>query len=177
MKLKSLNQKAQILGMPFQMIFSIILIAAFLYVAVIGIKAFLDNASALKAANFVTDFKTDMEKAIVATESSKTTNYQLPSSVTSLCFTNDAAKMSNTTECLGLNKNPVLNVIQPGTYVFFCPLSNQKFLKNPVAKVDCATPCLNITVTGKNPYCIPVKDGVASITLIKGLGKPYVTIN
>jgi hypothetical protein len=63
-----------------------------------------------------------------------------------------------------------------GNYVFFYPLSDQKFLTNSFAKIDCETSCLNLTSLS-NPYCIQNNKGLVSITITKTIGKPYLTIS
>ena len=174
--MNSKNKKAQILGLSFQMIFSIILIAVFLYVAFIGIRAFIENTDKLKVVNFVTDFRTELEKAIASTETSVVHKYDLPKFIEWLCFTPYPKEMNNKTfPELNVTKYPAFN-IKWGSYVFFYPLSNaQKIKMSPYAKVDCEVPCLNLTIL-KNPYCIENKNGVASIRITKNIGKPYVTI-
>ena len=174
-------KKAQILGLSFQMIFSIILIAVFIYVAMIGIKAFLSYGNAAKTANFVVDFRSDLENAIGAYSFSKDINYSLPSSITSLCFTPDTSKMLNppTSGYDELNPSKYSALSGKGNHVFFYPMSKQTFLGQiRYAFVDCAKTCLNLTVSGMtNPYCIPVTKGIATITIKKDSEESYVKIS
>lgn len=171
-----MNKKGQIMGLSFQMIFSIILIAVFLYVAFIGIKALMNNANALKAADFVSELKSQLESAILKNEISQPYKYDLPSSITHVCFTSNASKMNDSKfPELIASKNPYLSLLK-GNYLFFYPTSNaKKFLNTPYAKIDCEHSCLNLS-SMKNPYCIENKNGVLSITLSKEMGQPYVLI-
>jgi len=172
-----LSKRGQILGMPFQMIFSIILIAVFIYVAIIGIKAFMSNADSLKTASFVNDFRAELERSMSSYENpSSLQKYSLPSSIKYLCFTSNASLMRNSTfPELNSTKYPKYRMLA-GNYVFFYP--SPKFLKSPYAKVDCEISCLNLTITPNptNLYCIQTKNGDVSIVISKEAGKPYVTI-
>ena len=176
------TKKAQIMGLPFQLIFSIILIAVFLYVAVIAIKSILQTGESLKVANFVSDFRSDLEEAMGTTESIVPQKYALPTSITQLCFSPRVAT-------LNVSRYPYLTTYQQtasqiatsfkGNYVFFYPPANaEKILgsKGVYAKVDCETGCLNLTSTGKNPYCINNTNGIVKIIISKEIGKPYITI-
>lgn len=166
------NKRGQILGLPFQLIFSIILIVVFIYVAVIAIKSILQTGEQLKAANFVSDFRNDLEKSMATTESSVTQKYSLPSGIKYLCFTPNANGMKVNSTYFPELANYKL---QQGKYVFFYPPSYSEKTKIPAyAKVDCENSCLQLA--GKNPYCIAVNNGIASITIIKEIGNPYVTI-
>jgi len=174
------SKKAQVMGVPFQLIFSIILIIAFIYVAIIAIRSVLQTGEALKAANFVTDFRSDLEKAMGTTESIVTEKYTLPASITQVCFTNDTSQMKNTAFPQLLN-NPIYSSLTKRNYVFFYPPANAEKIKiKAYATVDCETGCLNlgslITPNLKNPYCINNTNGIVKITISKLIGKPYVTI-
>lgn len=171
------SKKAQVLGMPFQMIFSIILIAVFIYVAIVGIKMFMNNANSLKTLDFVTSFRADLEETMNSYENpSSVQKYSLPDSIKYLCFTSNAAEMKNSSlPNLNATRYPKFASLK-GNYVFFYPFPG--FLKIPYAKVDCEVSCLNVTraLNPTNVYCIPNKDGEARIVIAKEPGMPYLTI-
>jgi hypothetical protein len=172
-------KRGQIMGLSFQMIFSIILIIAFIYVAMIGINAFIDNMKAVKTVNFVVDFRAKLEEAIGAAEFSQPQTYELPSSVTKLCFINGSAFTKPlTAEGGNLSKNPAISSLKPGNYVIFYDPAKQKYLDKPYAMVDCERSCLDISKSSsQNPFCIDVNKGIVKIIITRTIGKPYVVIS
>jgi hypothetical protein len=165
------NKKAQILGLSYQMLFSIFLIATFIYVGIYGIRSFLDYQNNLKLARFVEEFRVDLEKTIATTETSILKKYDLPTYVTAVCFTQDAINMEDNEKYKGLANNPVFSTIS-GSNVIFYPLQK----KLSYAKTDCIKPCLNLSNL-PNPYCKKVKDGMLNLTVSKTIGDPYIRLD
>ena len=175
-----MDKKAQIMGLPFQMIFSIILIAIFLYVGFTAIKAVMSTGDTMKIANFVSSFRNDLEKTMATTESTQGYKYSLPSSIKMVCFSQNIAGM-NTAILISIN-NHLYNITEldnykarnlEGSYVIFYPRSAIDRLQTSYyAKTDCQRACLNLS-NSNNPKCFEVIDGVISLTLCKTIGDPY----
>ena len=81
------GKKAQgVFGMPFSVIFSIILIAVFLVVAIFAIKYFLGIKNCTEIGMFVDDFQTEVDSAWNSQSSEKTFTSTLPSKIEYVCF-------------------------------------------------------------------------------------------
>ena len=81
-----LNSKGQMMELPFQLIFSLILIAVFIYAAFYGIRYFLERAEQAQVGQFLADLKSDVNVAWQATETSDVHQYVLPRGVKKVCF-------------------------------------------------------------------------------------------
>ncbi|MBI5148971.1 hypothetical protein HZA33_04800 [Candidatus Pacearchaeota archaeon] len=86
--MKKRNKKGQLMHMPFAMIFSIILIIAFVVTAFYVIKYFLDTSSCGSTCSFYADFQTDVESVWNSEGASKVFTESLPSKIEYLCFIN-----------------------------------------------------------------------------------------
>jgi len=165
------GKKAQVMSMPFMMIFSIILIALSIYVGFVVIKGFLENADRLKVAGFVNDFRADVNTLWQATAATRSYSYDLPSKVEKACFVDfflppvtNSSLASLFTEFKKLSKSQQNNL-------FLAPSSFIVGLQVPVTyKIDCGDvtkiDCLDLSEL-PNPYCINVEKGILKIDLIK----------
>lgn len=72
--------------MSFGMIFSIILIIAFIGFAFFAIQKFLGIQKIAQTKQFQDDLQTDVTSAYLAAQSSRTVSYNLPSSIVQVCF-------------------------------------------------------------------------------------------
>ena len=164
-------KKAQLQSMPFQMIFSLILVAVVIFVGFFVIKMFLDRAEQIKFLDFQAKFG---EKVISVwkgdTGSRETINLPLSTKLDLVCF---------------VNKNNCINPVgYPGfcqeitnfrgeqdMNMFFYPLGvAEKFKARSGFRVSCENPgsivkeCLEIP---EQVFCFPVIDGSVRIVLLK----------
>lgn len=86
------NKKGQ-MKISFGMIFSIILIVAFIAFAVYAITYFISIGNQVKVGNFYNSLNKDVGKAFQSSEAKMNVQYDLPTKVDQICFTN--GKSSN----------------------------------------------------------------------------------
>jgi len=79
------NKKAQ-LNISFGMIFSIILIIAFIAFAFYAIKTVLNWQSSLQIETFMNDLQIDVDKIWKGIPETQTVDYSLPNKITFICF-------------------------------------------------------------------------------------------
>jgi len=176
MKIRSLNlkktNKAQVLGMPFQMIFSLIVIAFIIYVGFITIKGFMENTDRIKIASFASDFKYDINNLWQMTSASKVYTYDLPAKITNVCFASTSKSLSSESKNLSQIFADIKKIPNSASNnLFLYPASFPSNLGVPASfKIDCGetvkVACLDISEL-PNPYCIPVSKGTVKISLVK----------
>jgi hypothetical protein len=76
--------------LSFGMIFSIILIIAFMAFAFWGIKKFIDIQKTAQVGMFVDDFKNDVDRVWRSPQSSEKKTYSLPSRIEKVCFSKNS---------------------------------------------------------------------------------------
>lgn len=87
-----MDKKKGQLNISFGMIFSIILIVVFLAFAFYAIQKFLSFQHDATVAKFYESFGNDVDKVWTSTQASKNVEYNLPTSVTKVCFKSDPTK-------------------------------------------------------------------------------------
>jgi len=163
------GKKGQIMGLSFQMIFAIILIAVFIYVAIFAIRTVMQNVDRAKIALFVSDLKGKVNEVFYMTESSQEFKFDLPSGIKYVCFTSNPAKMN-------IEKWPdfYLYKTAKSNLLFYPPESVSNLDINPNFLINCeGTDCLQLPA--ENPYCIANENGI-KITLSKSLGSRFVSL-
>lgn len=168
------SRKGQMMELPFQLIFSIILIAVFIYSAIYGIRYFLERSEQVQAVQFLADLKSKVNLAWQATEKSEVYAFSLPKKIEKVCFADLKALRFNSTICPGFEMYRD-RARMAGSNVFFCPPEGAYKIGAPVHyKMDCeGTPCLEFT---KQPYCIE-NTGSVKIRLEKLFGKANVRLS
>ncbi|MEK6945886.1 MAG: hypothetical protein AABW63_03770 [Nanoarchaeota archaeon] len=76
--------------LSFGMIFSIILIIAFVVFAFWGIKKFIDLQKTAQVGVFIDDFKNDVDRVWKSSQSSEKKTYSLPSKIEKVCFSENS---------------------------------------------------------------------------------------
>ena len=163
------SKKGQIMGLSFQMIFAIILIAVFLYVAIFAIRTVMQNVDRAKIALFVSDLKGKVNEVYYMTESSQTFSFNLPPAIKYVCFTSNPAKMD-------IIKWPGLYLYKTAkSNLLFYPAESVSNIKiNPNFMINCeGVECLQFPA--ENPYCIANENSI-KITLSKSLGSKFVSL-
>ncbi len=82
------NRKGE-LNLSFGMIFSIILIIAFIVFAFYAIKKFLDFQDTINIEKFKDDLQADIDNLWRSSDGSQEVEYNLPRKITAVCFEND----------------------------------------------------------------------------------------
>lgn len=84
-----MNEKRGQVKLSFGMIFSIILIIAFLAFAFFAIQKFMDYQKSIQEKQFFSNLKQDVNQVWQSTQGSNRFNLTVPSDVTQVCFTQD----------------------------------------------------------------------------------------
>jgi len=147
--------------LSFTFIFSIILIAVFIFVAVWAIRHFLELKDRTQIQIAINDIETTIQEIWQAEEAQKTESFFLPSSVTSICFANfsQATQQSN-------NENNELNKYQTikNKNLFILPFTvKAKYDIEGAYMAKCGNiNCVNFT----NPTCFENKNGKITIKFV-----------
>ncbi len=134
------GKRAQ-MKLSFGMIFSIILIVAFLAFAFYGIKAFLKIQDKARVGVFLDDFKNDVNKIWKSSQASQEIEYAISSKVEKICFIED--------------EYPENLIIEPERE--FGEFSPTEIKHLDIGKIT----------TRENPYCIESENGKINIFLKK----------
>ncbi|MEK6925789.1 MAG: hypothetical protein AABW50_00775 [Nanoarchaeota archaeon] len=151
------NKKAA-MELSFGMIFSIILIIAFIAFAFIAIKALLKTNDQAKIASFVDGLRADVDKVWRASQASQKVSYNLPGKIEEICFVDH----TDFGESL---------ILAPNDFDFppikIDHIDFEKTLANNAVGVT--------TRDGEKILCIS-NDGKVEMTLYKNYGEDLVTI-
>jgi len=90
MKKKRKAKKAQLMGMPFQFIFALILMAVVIFVGFYVIKMFLERAEQANINLFVQELKTEISNLWMADAAEKTVTFSLSKNFDYVCFLNQS---------------------------------------------------------------------------------------
>jgi hypothetical protein len=161
----------QLMGMPFSMIFSIILIIFFIVVAFIAINHFLNLKKCTQVGLFVQGIQEQIDKAWNSEKSSFTYEGNLPSNIKYVCIANFSRKFNsagldqNLEEELNLYGNPNDNMlIYP--VASSCDIGNQNLKHINLNKIT----------NTKNPFCIKVDNGKIKIKISKEINEALVSL-
>lgn len=165
------NKKAQeVMGMSFNMIFSIMLIVFFIVVAFIVIKQFMVSQNDTQIGMFIDKVKTTVDKAFYSNDANTLpVNATLPAGVEYVCFANMTAAVKNASAIDKLIYNGIRNSSWDAKKNFYIYAPSKDFaIKSLEIKF--------IDLSLKNPICIPVKNGKVSFKIDRRFENPYVTI-
>ena len=143
--MRMIKKKAQ-MEISFGMIFSIILIIAFLGVGFYAIVKFLDLQKSIQIETFSRNLQNDVDTMWKSAGGSQNLNYQLPTKISSVCFIDDPTQNLQFT-------------------------SNEIIKGKEINNLDIG----NITAI-ENPYCINNIKGKVSLTLAKDFGETLVKV-
>jgi hypothetical protein len=168
--MKKMQKRGQsTFGMSFQMIFSILLIVFFVVVAFIAIRAFLKTKDCAQVGIFIEDFETEIKKAWNSQKSSFEFKGRLPTKLDYVCFANLSRPVKGEYEDIGWD----LGVYQgQGGNTFFFP--HEKACGMPFKNVKHLD--VESITASKNPYCIPIADGVISFQIEKRFNERLVRV-
>lgn len=175
------HKKGQVIGMSFELIFSLILIAAFIFAAFTGIKYFMATADNAKINLFISDLRSTVESAGRSQGISKPYDFYLPSRIKWVCFANenlmaeDFNEMECKTDCSEFISRYLVTFNGANMNMFFCPPKGAYSVNAPFqAMIDCkGNGCLEFP---SQPYCIQNKDGKITITLEKESGQEKILL-
>jgi len=181
LKPRTKTRKAQIMGLSFEFIFSIILIIIFILATVIVIKTLLSRAEHARIISFEQELTSEVNKlwAGPAVSSTKFT-FDLPSKIKYVCFSPDLSKAKGEFPP-GVYEEISIYEDEEADLFFYPPDAVEVHDMKPYLKVFCGErkiPCLNLTSLeeqDKDPYCIRNEKGV-HVTLAKEIGVSGIKI-
>jgi hypothetical protein len=141
------NRKAQqTMGLPFGMIFAILLIVVFIVVAFIAIGSFLDIWRTSSVGTFYDDFEEVVDNAARGQFEESSFEIDLPAKIESVCFADLSAEITNS----GAEYEAIRNYDVYNANVFLVP---PEYAENMQWKFIEHLDVGRITVD-ENPYCV-----------------------
>jgi len=162
------SKRAQITGLPFQFIFSLIIIAITLFVAVWAIRIFLARSEQAKIGNFITEVKNEINELWFSSyEAEKNVSFDFSNKFTYVCFANTSENFLCRDSNLNLNKDDVEQYIsREGINLFLVP--PEKALDYDMSAayyISCeGKECVMLE---RACVCFPVIDGKVKINFVK----------
>lgn len=166
---KRMNKKAQeVLGMSFSMIFSILLIIAFLAVAIYAIIYFISFKNCSLQSIFINDLKEDVNTVWNSASKSQDFSRNLPTGIQQFCFIDFSKSINNLDEVyddLKRYEGKDANLFLYPSKKAYCRLAYYKIEHIDLEKIT----------ELKNPYCIE-NNGKPVLKLSKGIYDALVKI-
>ncbi len=184
------SRRSQVMQLPFGMMFSILLIAVFVFVAFYAVGAFLSYRDCSQIGIFIDGLKNDVANAWTSSESSSSKfSGALPSGIEYVCFA-DIAAGRNEDGMLdgwwGAYAPPSIDGEEIVDEIENYPLERNMFFYPAEKACSMAAEIIehiNITETinygrgdYENPYCIENTKGKVSMMLEKGFNEALVSI-
>ncbi len=167
------NTKAQqLFGMPFAVIFSIILIVVFLFVAFFAITMVLGWMKCINSGNFVEDLQDEIDRIWTAesfTPIDEAFSRTLPNGIEYVCITDLSQEATGSAK----EKEIYLELRRNANYesnLFFYPPKNV-CAEVSSAKID------HLATPDTNPYCFEVTDGKVNIRIERGYRDSLIKIS
>ena len=163
------RRKSGQMQISFGMIFSIILVVAFLAFAFYAIRVFINAGEGAQAAKFIDEFQDDINRIWNSEVSLETNEYGLPGYADFVClidFSSDAE-----------GENSILypqirgSVDYVNNNMAFWPVEHGSFESALIRHIDIET-----TTSSDNPLCFGAENGKVRITLRKDMGEALVTV-
>ncbi len=141
-----MNKKRGAIELSFGMIFSVVLIIAFLAFGFYAITKFIDLQKTIQVEKFFSDLQGDIDDMWKSTQGSRPVEYDIPTEIVSVCFREDEF------ENLKLTSNKIIRG------------------KN-INNID-----IEKTIGDSSSLCIPNIEGEVKMILVKNFGEVLVTI-
>jgi len=158
-----------VMGMPFSVIFSILLIVFIIVIATIVIKAFLDYQSCSQIGLFISDFRTEVNNAWNSQSASYTFTSTMPRGIDYVCFVNMTRNIKDSDP----DWVPIFEDVKwtgVGDDVNMILYPYKKACKLGFIEVR------HIRLPERNPFCIEPRDGKINIKIEKTFEDPLVNI-
>ncbi len=177
--MKRVDNKGQIFGLSFQMIFSILLIIVFVIAAGIAARTLLNNAEHARIVKFIQELNSETEKIWMATTAEKTISLDLTSKIGFVCFADNLKSLDEK----DFPNREVYNSIKfysdeyNGKVFFYDPDVLESYDMTPYTKISCGSKkkdCLSLEDVDKI-CCIKNQKGI-TFTLRKDLDNPEVVL-
>jgi len=169
LKIFSLPLKQGQMHLSFGMIFSIILIIAFVAFAFYAIMKIIGLQKSVTVGQFVKDLQEDVDKMWRGSEGSQPVEYRLPSEITYVCFVDYSIPKEGTWQDL---YSPLRRSYTGNENLFFYPSE----AAGNLASTEIAHLDMNSIISINNPFCIKNTKGKIKITLSKNYGEALVML-
>lgn len=145
--MRKINNKKADINLSFGMIFSIILIAVFIFAAIYAINFFLNYSKCIQVGRFYEDFQSEINSAFMSQSTeNKVFSVNLPKNIDKICFANLSMKITNPGEDYEQIQDYYLDdfnlFILPGENA--CSIPYKSIKKINLSKI----------LETENPYCI-----------------------
>ena len=169
----SKTKKAEVFGMSFSMIFSILLMVFFIIIAFIGIRYFINYQKEIQIGLYVQDLQNDVDNAWNAEKTTLIFNSTLPSNfaVNYICaidFSNAPINASNVDIGIYDNIKHSISGYSVNKNIYFYSSLNPYVLKSFNIK--------HLTLAKRNPICFKVVKNRVSIKIIKNQDSALVEL-
>src|SRR3989344_9166689 len=168
---KPLNKKADVMGLSFTTLFSIILIIIFIAVAFYAINAFLSSQKCAQIGMFVDDLRNDVDKAWDSQMTDSEFRGKLPSDLKYACI----ADLSKSMTSKGLEGDIGYDIsVFEGNDVnlFFYPMEKSCSLgQHKINHID-----LEKITKERNPHCFPNEGGIVKMRIKKEFNEALASI-
>lgn len=181
------GKKGQIMGMPFQFIFALILVAVAIFVGFYVIKMFLDRAEQANINDFVKNqLQYEIESVWIGPSDAEITRHLiLSNNFGYICFFNQSKHSCSSADVPYFCQDYGAYKRTDQDNLFLIGKDGnmgkaERYDTYTSWHVTCGTTakkeCLTWSQT-RNPFCIPVINGKVSVRLTKQSGQTYVTIS
>lgn len=184
---KNIDKKGQLMGMPFQFIFALILVAVAIFVGFYVIKMFLDRAEQANINDFVKNqLQYEIENVWLGPSDAQITRTLiLSNNFGYICFFNQSKHSCSSSDVPSFCSEYELYTRTDKDNLFLIGKDGQmgkaeKYDTYTSWHIACGTTTKKDCFTWpqqKNPLCIPVSNGKVTIKLTKQSGQNYVTIS
>lgn len=169
------SDRAQ-MPLSFGMIFSIILIIAFLGFTIFVIVKFLNTKEEVVAGKLVEDLQNDVDRAWRGSQGSQEVSYKAPSKTTHVCFAYFSLRdSSERSDGRGKYENlyeELMRAFSSDENLFFYPIGSSEGLDSvKIEHID-----IDKITREKNPYCIEKNNGEIRMTIKKDYGDALVVV-
>lgn len=178
--MKRVDNKGQIFGLSFQMIFSILLIIVFVIAAGIAVRTLINNTEHARIVKFIQELNSETEKIWMATTAEKTIYLDLPSKIGFVCFA-DNLKSLDEEDFPDKDVYDSINFYSDeygdSKVFFYDPDVLESYDMTPYTKISCGSKkkdCLSLESVDKI-CCIKNKKGI-TLTLRKDIESPNVIL-
>jgi len=163
-----MNKRGQ-LELSFGLIFSVILIAAFLGFAIYAIISFLGMKDRIQTGQFLNDLQTDVDKLWKASQGSQEVSYILPQKIKEVCFIGKSVAKKGPYQ--GIYEELKRNSGEQENLVFY-PIGSSK----PIRAMEIRHLNIEKLIQTENPLCFNNTKGKVKFVLEKGFEETPVNI-
>lgn len=165
------NKKADVMGLSFTTLFSIILIIIFIAVAFYAINAFLNSQKCAQIGMFVDDIKGEVDNAWGGSMTDSEFRGKLPSDIKYACIA-DLSKSMNSKGLEGEIGYDISAYEGSDVNLFFYPLKNACSLgQHKINHID-----LEKITRERNPHCFLNEGGIVKMRIKKEFNEALVSI-